>query len=157
VISYRGSLLVIGSVAGDNVADAGRMIWYASNDTDSAATAALAEGAMLTSGADLVAGVPYRVWFNLHVATNNAGAVGSTRIRLGAGLAGTVIQQEFAEFPSASGTIGNRFTMSTRYVPASTGNQLFTFTAQATSPAGSTVRREAAADHLAEMWIERSL
>jgi hypothetical protein len=156
VISYRGSLLILGSTAGDNDWDAGRVIFYTSNETDGSMGGSNVETALLTSGTDLVAGVPYRVWFGIYTAPSVASS-GHMRIREGNGTGGTMLREVFAQFPNATGaTAANYFLLSARYVPVASGAQLFTVTAQGTSPA-ATMRREGASNRPNELWIERWL
>jgi hypothetical protein len=157
VISYRGSLLVIGSVAPNNNADAGQMVAYVGNDTDSSAGVSGAETAILTiTGVPIVSGTAYRVWAEFHCAPSVA-SIGSVRLREGVTVAGAMVREIYAEFPNPTGaTAGNHFLLSSRWVAASTGTQSFTVTAQGTTPA-ATMRREGAANRLNEIWVERSL
>lgn len=148
MISFRGSLLVLGAVASVSAINNGQVIAYSSADTDSSAGASGVEVSMLTVTGTLQANHPYRVWAEFH-ATPSAIGSGAVRIRLGSGIAGTELRVAFADFPSA-GTAGNHFFLSSRYTPGSSGSQTFTATAQVTS---QTVRREAASTRLSEMWI----
>ena len=154
VISYRGSLLVLGSVAANNNYEAGRMVAYTGNDTDGSAGASNTETAILTASAPVISGLAYRVWANVHI-TPGVVSLGAVRLREGVTAGGTIIRDTFANFESAGGN-GNYFQLSTRWVAGSTGSQAFTVTAIATTPA-STVRREGAASRLNEIWVTRSL
>jgi hypothetical protein len=155
VLSYRGSLLVLGMVAADLNWDAGRMVDYVANGTDGSAGASNTETAILTlADAALIEDTAYRVWAEVHI-TPGTPSIGAVRLREGVTAAGTIIRDTYANFESAGGN-GMHFLMSTRWVAPSTGLHSFTVTAIATTPA-STVRREGAASRLNEIWIERSL
>lgn len=149
VISFRGSMLVLGPVANLSAVNSGQVIAYHSESTDSVAGGSGAEVVIMSVTASLQDERTYRVWTEFHATPSVAGVAGAVRIRQGLGLAGTELRLSYADFPN-TGTAGNHFLISTAFTATSTGPQTFTATAQGT---GATMRREAASSRLSEMWV----